>query len=75
MNPLLVSAVVALVVALVVSLLTIKFSRPRGSLLSHHPYRRHCQDVDTEEECDGNDPIFTNPTSTKEMGPTKFMGI
>ena len=71
MIPLLVSAVVALVVSLVVSLLTIKFSRPRGSLLSHHPYRRHCQDVDTVEECSGGD----DPISTKEMGQTKFMGI
>ena len=70
MIPLLVSAIVALVVSLVVSLLTIKFKRSRGSLLSHHPYRRYCQDVDTVEECDGNDPI-----STKEMGPSKFMGI
>lgn len=70
MIPLLVSVVVAIVVSLVVSLLTIKFSRTHGSLLSHHPYRRHCQDVDTVEECAGDDPI-----STKEMGPTKFMGI
>lgn len=70
MIPLLVSVVVAIVVSLVVSLLTIKFSRTQGSLLSHHPYRRHCQDVDTEEECEGSDPI-----STKEMGPSKFMGI
>lgn len=70
MIPLLVSAVVALVVSIVVSRLTIKFSRTKGSLLSHHPYRRHCQDVDDEEECDGNDPI-----STKEMGPTKFVWI
>ena len=61
------SAIVFLAVALVVALLMIMSSRPQGS---HHPYRRYCQDVDTEEECDDGDPI-----STKEMGPSKFMGV
>ena len=44
MIPLLVSVVVTIVVSLVISLLVIKFGRPRGSLLSHHPHRCHCQD-------------------------------
>ena len=71
MQVMIVIIVVSAAVAALTSYLTIRFSKPTsGTLLSHHPYRRHCQDVDTVEECDGGDPI-----STKEMGPSKFMGI
>jgi len=61
MIPLLVSAAVVLVVVIVVSLLTIRFSRQHSC---------HCQDVDTKDSFRCDDPI-----STKEMGPSKFIGI
>lgn len=70
MIPLLVTVVVSLVVSIVVSRLTIKFSRTKGSLLSHHPYRRHCQDVDTVEECDGS---YSKSKSKKGELKMKFI--
>ena len=42
--------------AVTTTLITLMCSRkPTGTLLSHHPYRRRCQDGDTEEECEEGD--------------------
>lgn len=47
--------VTSFVGAVTTTLITLMCSRkPTGTLLSHHPYKRHLQDVDTVEECDGN---------------------
>ena len=54
MRVFLIVLVASFVGAVTTTLITLMCSRkPTGTLLSHHPYRRHLQDVDTVEECEG----------------------
>ena len=58
MRVFLIVLVASFVGAVTTTLITLMCSRkPTGTLLSHHPYRRHLQDVD-KESCECKSTIF-----------------